>query len=356
MSLKDAIFEIRRGLGAGTYPSEAAVSQGIVLRLLSMLGWQTFDMQTVIPEYSIRGRRVDYALCYPRGKPIAFIEVKRVGQGDGAEEQLFEYAFHEGIPLAILTDGAEWHFFLPGEQGDYDERRVYKLNIPERDDAECVHRLERYLRYDAFVDETAIASAREDYQDVSRKRVVRRELPRAWSQLVVEQDELLIELVAEKVESLCGFKPDSELVADFLLKHALSEQSIPLIIKDEGDNSDQQYSKKVNKKPDGGIVVGKNRGKVTTQRLYEVPILQAISELGGKGEVREILAIVEQRLGSVINELDRERLKGGEVRWKNSAQWARHKMVKDGRLKSSSPRGVWEITAKGRSWLSSNSM
>jgi predicted type IV restriction endonuclease len=50
--------------------------------------------------------------------------VKQVGQSDRAERQLFEYAFHDGVPMAILTDGREWNFFLPGEQGDYGERRV----------------------------------------------------------------------------------------------------------------------------------------------------------------------------------------------------------------------------------------
>jgi len=53
-----------------------------------------------------------------------FIEVKQVGQSDGGERQLFEYAFHRGVPMAILTDGQEWHFFLPAKQGDYGDRRV----------------------------------------------------------------------------------------------------------------------------------------------------------------------------------------------------------------------------------------
>ncbi|EQD78280.1 Type I restriction enzyme R protein N terminal domain protein, partial [mine drainage metagenome] len=115
---------------------EASVQQGIVLRLLHALSWPSYDTQIVCPEYSLEGRRVDYALCHPPGKPIAFVEVKQIGQSEGAERQLFEYAFHVGVPLAILTDGQEWNFFLPGEQGDYGERRVYKLDIVERDISE----------------------------------------------------------------------------------------------------------------------------------------------------------------------------------------------------------------------------
>jgi predicted type IV restriction endonuclease len=149
-------------------------------------------------------------------KPVAFIEVKQIGQSDGAERQLFEYAFHVGVPLAILTDGQEWNFFLPAEQGNYSERRVYKLDIVERDVAESVTRLERYLSYARVSSGAAITAAREDYKNVSRSRQMLSTLPEAWSKLVAEEDELLLELLADKVESLCGFKPDVDTVARFL--------------------------------------------------------------------------------------------------------------------------------------------
>ncbi|GEM_PF-6109999 len=41
-------------------------------------------------------------------------------------------------------------------------------------------------------------------------------LPKAWEKLVAEEDELLLELVADRVESLCGYKPDLDSVARFL--------------------------------------------------------------------------------------------------------------------------------------------
>ena len=216
MSLTKHIEDVRAGIKAGRYGNEAAVSQGIVLRLLQALGWPTYDTQVVCPEFSLSGRRVDYALCHPSNKPVAFIEVKQIGQSDGAERQLFEYAFHVGVPLAILTDGQEWNFFLPAEQGDYTERRVYKLDMVERDVAESVTRLERYLSYAQVSSGAAIAAAREDYKNVSRSRQMLSTLPEAWAKLVAEEDELLLELLADKVESLCGFKPDVDTVARFL--------------------------------------------------------------------------------------------------------------------------------------------
>jgi predicted type IV restriction endonuclease len=118
--------------------------------------------------------------------------------------------------LAILTDGQEWNFFLPAGQGDYGERRVYKLDIVERELAESVTRLTRYLSYAEITSGRAIESAQQDYLNVSKGRQMRATLPAAWSKLVAEEDELLLELIADQVESLCGFKPDLDTVARFL--------------------------------------------------------------------------------------------------------------------------------------------
>lgn len=216
MNIANHIDEVRAGIKAGRFGNEASVSQGIVLRILSALGWPTYDTQVVAPEFSLSARRVDFALCHPPGKPAAFVEVKQLGQSGQAERQLFEYAFHAGVPLAILTDGQEWNFFLPAEQGDYTERRVYKLDLLERQTEEVAKIFERYLGYENVKSGIAIASARDDYRNVSRMREVSAKLPEAWTRLVEEDDDLLLELLAEKVEDLCGFKPDIETVSRFL--------------------------------------------------------------------------------------------------------------------------------------------
>lgn len=216
MGLEDTIQQLQRDLRSGRFTNEAAVSQGAVLPILSALGWPVFDTSTVAPEYTVEGRRVDFALCHSDERPVVFLEVKRVGGAEGADRQLFEYAFHKGVPLAVLTDGQEWHFYLPAEQGDYQDRRVYKLDLLERDIAECRGRLERYLSHEAVASGRAIDSARSDYRDVSRQRQIQQALPRAWEKLLEEPDELLMELLADKAEDLCGFKPDPDTCAQFL--------------------------------------------------------------------------------------------------------------------------------------------
>ena len=216
MTLEEHITDIQNKLKNNEYPNEQSISQGIVLRLLSVIQWQVYDTQSVIPEYSIQGRRVDFALCVQKNKPVIFIEVKQPGNTLGADKQLFEYAFHKGVPFAIVTDGKEWHFYLPAEIGNYDERRVYKLDLIERDTQESAYRLERYLFFDEVANGNALENAREDYKNVSKERQAKANIPIAWEKLIEEKDEMLTEVVSEKVESICGFKPTQKQIIAYL--------------------------------------------------------------------------------------------------------------------------------------------
>ena len=139
-----------------------------------------------------------------------------MGKGTGAERQLFEYAFYRGVPLAILTDGREWSFFLPAEEGSYDKRLVCKLDLSASDAAESVQRFERYLRYDAVRSGAARKAAQADYRDVVRARQIQDALPKAWAKLVAEENKYLIDAVAECVDDLCGHRPTTDTVASFL--------------------------------------------------------------------------------------------------------------------------------------------
>jgi predicted type IV restriction endonuclease len=216
MTLKEHIDDIRKGLEAGQYGNEAAVSQGIVLRLLGALTWPTYDTQIVIPEYGVEGMRVDFALCHPPSKPRVFIEAKQVGNIKGAEEQLFGYDSHVRVPIAVLTDGREWQFFHPTGEGTWAERKVCELDLITGDSGENAEKLKKYLNYESIRTGEAVEAIKKDYEKVVQQRQVATRLPEAWSKLVEEADEFLLHAVAEKTESLCGYRPTDEQVLNFL--------------------------------------------------------------------------------------------------------------------------------------------
>ena len=230
MSFENHILEIQERLKKNEYPNEQAISQGIVLRILSDLDWQVYDPQIVIPQYSIKGRRVDFALCTYKNKPIIFVEVKQPGKTLGADKQLFEYAYHVGVPFAIVTDGKEWHFYLPAEFGSYEERRVYKLDLVERDVQESSYQLDRYLSFKNVANGNALENAREDYKNVSKARQAKANISVAWNKLLDEKDEMLIDVISEKVESLCGFKPTQNQIIEYLssLQKKVTTPKVPV--------------------------------------------------------------------------------------------------------------------------------
>jgi len=95
------------------------------------------------------------------------------------------------------------------------------------------------------------------------------------------------------------------------------------------------------------------KGLKTSYEDFRYPILEAVDRLGGSGNIREVLRIVEESLSGQLNKYDYQALSSdpNSVRWKNTASWERYNMVQEGLLAADSQRGVWEITDAGRDTL-----
>jgi len=97
------------------------------------------------------------------------------------------------------------------------------------------------------------------------------------------------------------------------------------------------------------------RGLRTPEETYYQPILKTLAQMGGSGKMNDVLVLVEKSMKGTLKKVDYEPLASDPemLRWRNSAQWARNTMVTQGLLKSTSPRGTWEISQAGRKTLSS---
>lgn len=95
------------------------------------------------------------------------------------------------------------------------------------------------------------------------------------------------------------------------------------------------------------------RGLRTPEDAFRRPILEALMEMDGSASVEQVLDLVGEKMKTVLNDYDRQPLVSypNTVRWRNTAQWCRNSMVQEGLLKADSPRGVWEISDKGREAL-----
>ena len=106
--------------------------------------------------------------------------------------------------------------------------------------------------------------------------------------------------------------------------------------------------------PVGRLIAGRIRkGLRTPEPTFFCPILQVLSDLGGSAKRSDIFRLLEHSMRDVLKPIDYQILssEAEQVRWQNSAQWARNLMVKEGLLQADSPVGIWEITEKGRIFL-----
>jgi hypothetical protein len=95
------------------------------------------------------------------------------------------------------------------------------------------------------------------------------------------------------------------------------------------------------------------RGLRTSEDAFRKPILEALVELGGQAEISDVLDLVEKKMRGILNDYDYQPLSSDPdiIRWRNTAQWCRNTMVRQGLLKSDSPRGIWAISEEGKKAL-----
>jgi len=92
-------------------------------------------------------------------------------------------------------------------------------------------------------------------------------------------------------------------------------------------------------------------GSILPEKAYWRPILGIIDEAGGSMAATDVIEAVWDRLHMQMTPRDLERQRLGEMRWRNRVRFARLRLKDRGLLSDSSPRGIWEITEEGRSYL-----
>jgi hypothetical protein len=198
---------------------EAATKQAVILRLLSFLGWNPFNIEEVHPEYSVGDKLVDYSLRIGNANKV-FLEVKRISEDlEKHQEQLLNYSFQEGVKLASLTNGMTWWFYLPLHEGSWEQRKFFTIDILQQESDDVVSRFIDFLSKENVTSGKAVENAEKVYRGQQKQNILQATLPKAWNKIITERDELLIELINETTEKLCGYKTDNESIAQFILKY-----------------------------------------------------------------------------------------------------------------------------------------
>ena len=215
-NLVSTINEIRNNRSI-LISDEASIKSGVVLRLLSLLGWNPFDVNEVKPEYSVESKRVDFSLRI-NGTNKVFIEVKRPNENlESHQEQLLGYSFREGVKQAILTNGITWWFYLPLNEGSWEQRRFFTADFLQQDQTAIAETLIVLLSRENIASGDALKTAEHLYKGRQKRNILRDALPKAWYKILNDPDDLFVELLIETTEKISGFRPEIEDVEKFII-------------------------------------------------------------------------------------------------------------------------------------------
>lgn len=254
--LKDAIQMIKAKNGIASY-DEITTKQTIVLQLFQALGWNIFDKEEVLPEYAVENRRVDFSLRL-QSKNMVFVEVKKPSEElEKHEEQLLDYSFRQGIKLAVLTNGVTWWFYLPMLGEKWTSRKFYTIDIKEQDTESISQRFLDLLSRQSVYSGSAVKSAEKIHQDRKKSETIKFTLPDAWNKLIGEPDSLLVELLVDTTEKICGLKPNTAEINNFI-----AENKDRILI----DTIDESYQKIEAGKPKSNLLLAQDKVKKFTGR------------------------------------------------------------------------------------------
>jgi len=223
--LEEVIQAIRIKLEKG-FPNEAAVSQGAVLPILQACGWNTYDTDEVPPQYGTQdNQRVDYALLRG-GKPLIFIEVKHRLDNDRSLdkgiEQVLNYAYKEGVPVAVLTDGDAWFFYWPAApEQRYAQRLAQAIQLTRTEPTEAATILRKYLQKSPDLSPTRLRKIIEEAFHVNKLPSLLEEIFQNPTDELVE----LIEGIAKQRDIDVGKEQIRAFLPQWLKKYKPSDSS-----------------------------------------------------------------------------------------------------------------------------------
>jgi len=197
---------------------EASTKQAVVLRLLSFLGWDIFNVEEVYPDYSVNSFSVSYALRVKNTSKI-FIEVKRISEKlDNHQKALLSFASRENVDIAILTNGVLWWFYLPKSSGNSQEKWFYSADLlKQKEDSVALHLLD-LLTKNKVAKGQALKAAKALNQSKNQK-MASDVIPEAWNRIISQPNMIFVELLRESTEKICGCDVEAKLIERFLEKH-----------------------------------------------------------------------------------------------------------------------------------------
>lgn len=154
--------------------TEEATKQSFVMPFLKILGYDIFNPEEVIPEFTAdigrkKGEKVDYAILKD-GKPLILIEVKNHTEKlDNHTNQLVRYFTVTDAKFGILTNGIEYRFFSDlDEKNKMDDKPFLVINLEDLREKD-IKELEKFAKENLDVENIlSMASRQKNIREIQQ--------------------------------------------------------------------------------------------------------------------------------------------------------------------------------------------
>ena len=194
---------------------EASTKQAIVIRILSFLGWDIFNVDEVKPDHVVKPHVVDFSLR-PSKIDMVFINVKPVKEElSGHQKVLLNCAMQEGVKLCVLSNGILWWFYLSFKEGSFEQRRYCSIDLFKHSPEDIAKRLIDLLEKENVATGKSLKKA-ETLLEKRQSVTLEKSINAAWIKLLAEPNQSLVKLLNDGVEKICGYRAERERLVAFL--------------------------------------------------------------------------------------------------------------------------------------------
>ena len=127
-------------------------------------------------------------------------------------------AAREAFELCVHTDGPRWWFYLPSAKGGLSQKRCHVIDLIEQKPEEAAADLMALLSRESVAGGGHLEAATAAHQSQKRKMAAEF-LPEAWNKVMSEPNKILVEILSDATEKLCGCKADPGVVEGFIRQH-----------------------------------------------------------------------------------------------------------------------------------------
>jgi hypothetical protein len=196
---------------------EAAIKQAIVLKILSLLEWDPFNLDEVQPEYRLKKGKVDFALKH-EDSIKAFLSVKKdLDNFKEYIEMLLNLSAQYNVEITVYTNGLSWWFFLPLIEGSVDDKIFCMIDMQKEKIEAIVKKFSDFLLKENILSDNVTKLAGDICNNRKEEILINEHLPKAWEKVMNEPEKWLVDVISEVTEELCGYRPDKEKVKEFVI-------------------------------------------------------------------------------------------------------------------------------------------